>query len=78
MHILFCRDEPLIRYYNDIFLPVMYPEEEDKKTLSYTSTEAQIIGNQKIEVGGLVRIGFQRSVTALLCYIYELLNAIDE
>ncbi|KDR73657.1 hypothetical protein GALMADRAFT_251438 [Galerina marginata CBS 339.88] len=56
-------DESLLQYYNDYFLPVAYPTDGTEKTTQNDSTFTDAeIKDEMIEVGGLVRIGFHRTI----------------
>ncbi|KAF8163723.1 hypothetical protein B0H34DRAFT_795393 [Crassisporium funariophilum] len=61
-------DQPLIHYYHQCFMPIAHPNDDD----DHAYTEAEIVRNDKVEVGGLARIGFQRTIRvpgALLHYL---------
>jgi len=50
-------DQPLILYYNDCYLPVAYPQDEARPE-QYSG--AEILSDQKIKIGDLATVGFQR------------------
>ena len=50
-------DQPLVLYYNDCYLPVVYPEDEAKPE---QGSGAEILSDQQIKVGDLATVGFQR------------------
>jgi hypothetical protein len=50
-------DQPLILYYNDCYLPVAYPQDEARPE---QSSGVEILANQKIKIGDLATVGFQR------------------
>ena len=55
--IVIISDQPLILYYNDCYLPVAYPQDEARPE---QCSGAEILSDQKIKVGGLATVGFQR------------------
>jgi len=52
-------DHPLLVYYNDCYLPVAYPQDEAG---SEQSSGADILSGQRIEIGSLATVGFQRTI----------------
>lgn len=50
-------DQPLILYYNDCYLPVAYPQDEAKPK---QCSETEISSDQRIKIGDLATVGFQR------------------
>ena len=63
--IVIISDQPLILYYNDCYLPVAYPQDEARPE---QCSGAEILSDQKIKVGGLATVGFQRWGTFQLSY----------
>ncbi|KIM48718.1 hypothetical protein M413DRAFT_21055 [Hebeloma cylindrosporum] len=52
-------DQPLIAYYNDCYLPAAYPQDEERPE---QCSAAEILSDQKIKIGGLATVGFQRTI----------------